>query len=76
MKEELTFVAVLPQMRADAVSGVVVFQEQAEPEQVRVLLDKLRDLHLDVVAPDGFCKNGQFQTKIILIYYSSRSHRL
>jgi hypothetical protein len=33
MKEELTFVAVL-QMRADAVLGVVVFQEQAEPEQV------------------------------------------
>jgi hypothetical protein len=40
-------------MRADAVLGVVVFQEQTEPEQIRVLLDKLRDLHLDLVAQDG-----------------------
>ena len=50
LHRQLTSIDVLLELRRDSTSGVVEFEKESYPHQRRVLLDKLRYVHLGLVA--------------------------
>lgn len=49
-KEKLTSVDILLELGGHSTPRIVELEEQPDPEKVRVLLDRLRDVHLGFVA--------------------------